>query len=389
MERGVSPQPESQVETSSHRLDDGSDRKASARLPLAARLVVCFVPALMVSAAMGMPQPAGTLVIGVCFLFLFDWKRLWVAFVCTAPWTLLLIGASDDTGSVDLATRLDRFLLSPTEHQIPIDTTREVPKQEIPSPSAASPNLTTESNPEQESLSPTIPPPNNEPQYPNSQSTDEPRVDAPKPSKKLESKPLSETTEAALRNWRKLVSEQVRQHSFYPQSSRYLNENGTVLVLLTIDLGDGHLIDSKIVTSSGFDHLDRAAQTIVARSAPFSPLDIAGLRVATTQVPIVFKLSEASPTPASPPSSDKGASANPAPTSPTLPPQQGIRKADLLEAQRQFREGMASFDRGDYDEAVRWLESAIRLNPADDASARALQTVKAAQAKAVNDIQLR
>jgi hypothetical protein len=107
----------------------------------------------MVSAAMGMPQPAGTLVIGVCFLFLFDWKRLWVAFVCTAPWTLLLIGASDDTGSVDLATRLDRFLLSPTEHQIPIDTTREVPKQEIPSPSAASPNLTTESNPEQESSS--------------------------------------------------------------------------------------------------------------------------------------------------------------------------------------------------------------------------------------------
>jgi tetratricopeptide (TPR) repeat protein len=50
---------------------------------------------------------------------------------------------------------------------------------------------------------------------------------------------------------------------------------------------------------------------------------------------------------------------------------------------------MASFDRGDYDEAVRWLESAIRLNPADEASARALQAVKAAQTKAVNDIQLR
>jgi TonB family protein len=356
---------------------------------LAARLVVCFVPALMVSAVMGMPQPAGTLAIGVCFLFLFDWKRLWVAFVCTAPWTLLLLGVSDDNGNVDLATRLDQFLLSPAEHKLPIDTTREALPQEIPSPRAASQNLTTDSNPEQESLSPKIPPSNNEPQSPNSQSTDEPRADATKPPPKSESKPLSETREAALRNWRKLVSEQIRQHSFYPQSSRYRNEDGTVLVLLTIGLDDGHLIDSKIITSSGFDHLDRAAQTIVAKSAPFPPLDIAGLRVATIQVPIVFKLSEASPTAASPSSGDKGASANPAPTSPTLPPQQGIRKADLLEGQRQFREGMASFDRGDYDEAVRWLESAIRLNPADEASARALQAVKAAQAKAVNDIQLR
>jgi protein TonB len=50
----------------------------------------------------------------------------------------------------------------------------------------------------------------------------------------------------------------------YPSASRRLDEAGTVTLRFLIDL-DGHVLESKVETSSGFARLDEAARTALGR----------------------------------------------------------------------------------------------------------------------------
>jgi len=60
----------------------------------------------------------------------------------------------------------------------------------------------------------------------------------------------------------------------YPSASRRNEEEGTVVLRFLVDV-DGHVIDSKIATSSGFSRLDRAARDTLSRCV-FKPGTVDG-----------------------------------------------------------------------------------------------------------------
>lgn len=60
----------------------------------------------------------------------------------------------------------------------------------------------------------------------------------------------------------------------YPSTSRRNEEQGTVVLRFLIDV-DGHVIDSKIATTSGFSRLDRAARDTLSRCV-FKPGTVDG-----------------------------------------------------------------------------------------------------------------
>ena len=75
----------------------------------------------------------------------------------------------------------------------------------------------------------------------------------------------------------------------YPLLSLQRRQEGTPIVEFTI-LQSGDVVDLKI-TSSGFRLLDREAQKIVLKSAPFPPIpESLGKRRIDLRVPINFSL---------------------------------------------------------------------------------------------------
>jgi len=60
----------------------------------------------------------------------------------------------------------------------------------------------------------------------------------------------------------------------YPSTSRRNEEQGTVVLRFLIDV-DGHVVDSKIATTSGFNRLDRAARDTLSRCV-FKPGTVDG-----------------------------------------------------------------------------------------------------------------
>lgn len=76
----------------------------------------------------------------------------------------------------------------------------------------------------------------------------------------------------------------------YPAMSRRLGEEGTVVLLLTVN-EEGRVTEAKVQTTSGFDRLDEAATKEAARSWRFLPGTING-KASAMQMPIrvTFKL---------------------------------------------------------------------------------------------------
>lgn len=76
----------------------------------------------------------------------------------------------------------------------------------------------------------------------------------------------------------------------YPAMSRRLGEEGTVVLLLTVN-EEGRVTEAKVQTTSGFDRLDEAATKEAARSWRFLPGTING-KPSAMQMPIrvTFKL---------------------------------------------------------------------------------------------------
>mgnify|MGYP005812788851 CR=1 FL=1 len=66
----------------------------------------------------------------------------------------------------------------------------------------------------------------------------------------------------------------------YPEASRHLREEGTVLLLLHVT-ASGAVDEARIEKSSGFGRLDRAAQNEATKSWHFLPATRGGVSVAT------------------------------------------------------------------------------------------------------------
>jgi protein TonB len=78
-------------------------------------------------------------------------------------------------------------------------------------------------------------------------------------------------------------------NSCYPSASRRLNEEGRVIVTVTIGT-DGKMVDTKTAQSSGFERLDGAAECVI-RKLSFNPGKRDGQPVeAQATLPITFKL---------------------------------------------------------------------------------------------------
>lgn len=78
-------------------------------------------------------------------------------------------------------------------------------------------------------------------------------------------------------------------NSCYPSASRRLNEEGRVLVDVTVG-ADGKVSRVNVGQSSGFERLDGAAECVV-RKIPFNPGTVDGAPIeATVRIPISFRL---------------------------------------------------------------------------------------------------
>jgi protein TonB len=81
-------------------------------------------------------------------------------------------------------------------------------------------------------------------------------------------------------------------NSCYPSASRRLNEEGRVLVDVTVG-PDGRSVRASVGQSSGFDRLDQAAVDCVTRKLTFVPGTVDGAAIeAPVRIPIKFQLQE-------------------------------------------------------------------------------------------------
>ena len=100
---------------------------------------------------------------------------------------------------------------------------------------------------------------------------------AKRPKKKFISSNTSEYAYAGyMRNWVDRI-ERVGNLN-YPDAARRQKLHGDVLLTVTLDR-DGKVMDIQVISSSGQELLDKAAERIVRLSAPFPPLPQSGERV--------------------------------------------------------------------------------------------------------------
>jgi protein TonB len=86
------------------------------------------------------------------------------------------------------------------------------------------------------------------------------------------------------------LARHISQFRLYPASSRSRNEQGRVVMRVTV-ARDGHLLDVKVEKSSGYPTIDAAEIETIRKASPFPPLppDIPGERVVFI-LPITYEL---------------------------------------------------------------------------------------------------
>jgi len=85
------------------------------------------------------------------------------------------------------------------------------------------------------------------------------------------------------------VKAAVEYNKFYPLFAKQLRQVGTSVVRVSIR-PDGSVSGLSIVSSSGHQSLDRAAEKAVRSSAPFDPPARFGLSELTLDIPVTYKL---------------------------------------------------------------------------------------------------
>jgi protein TonB len=93
---------------------------------------------------------------------------------------------------------------------------------------------------------------------------------------------------AAVATWRSQIAGMLEHSKRYPQEARSRREQGVAQLAFSIDR-EGHVLSSRIVTSSGFSTLDEETLALVQRAQPFPvpPPEVSGTEIKFT-VPVRY-----------------------------------------------------------------------------------------------------
>ena len=114
-------------------------------------------------------------------------------------------------------------------------------------------------------------------------------VEAPPQEEQVATAPPKVSAEV-VRKWQMTVNTRLNQYKRYPTQARTRHHEGRVVVAFTLDT-DGHVVNSKIVKSSGSALLDQETLDLLVRAQPFPvPPNGAGGQDLFLQVPIAYGL---------------------------------------------------------------------------------------------------
>ena len=113
-------------------------------------------------------------------------------------------------------------------------------------------------------------------------------VEATPPQEEQEAKAPPKVSAEVVRKWQMTLNTRLNQYKRYPTQARTRHHEGRVVVAFTLDT-DGHVVNSKIVKSSGSALLDQETLDLLARAQPFPvPPNGAGRQDLFLQVPITY-----------------------------------------------------------------------------------------------------
>jgi periplasmic protein TonB len=91
-----------------------------------------------------------------------------------------------------------------------------------------------------------------------------------------------------LAQYKEALRAKIDSHKFYPTMSRRMGQRGTAIVAFTL-LKDGHIINARVLKSSGFSRLDDAAKVAVTSVREFDPIpDEIGVNSLDLEIPVKF-----------------------------------------------------------------------------------------------------
>lgn len=91
-----------------------------------------------------------------------------------------------------------------------------------------------------------------------------------------------------LAQYKESLRARIDAEKFYPTMSRRMGQRGTAIVGFTL-LKDGHIINARVLKSSGYSRLDEAAKMAVTSVKEFDPIpDEIGLMSMNLEIPVKF-----------------------------------------------------------------------------------------------------
>jgi protein TonB len=110
------------------------------------------------------------------------------------------------------------------------------------------------------------------------------------PQEEQEAKAPPKVSPDVVRKWQMTVNTRLNQYKRYPAQARARHHEGRVIVAFTLDT-EGHVVNSKIVKSSGSAILDQETLDLITRAQPYPvPPNGAGGQDLFLQVPIAYGL---------------------------------------------------------------------------------------------------
>jgi len=173
-----------------------------------------------------------------------------------------------DEGGPAVIVDLAPFVTPPSESQQDLAPGPE--QQFLPQPPAPP----QEQKPEEEKPEVELPPPTPESEVtlPPEEAKPEPPKPVPVTPPPMPTAPPRQRTAsaAAVTSWNISIAKQIERHKGYPASALRRRESGVARVAFAIDR-EGHVIDSRVIESSGHVALDQEAIATLNRAQPFPP----------------------------------------------------------------------------------------------------------------------
>ncbi len=170
--------------------------------------------------------------------------------------------------NLDLAVGDPQEQVDPTQYTPPKTVEQEVKPQEEPEQKEAELALPKEVE-QPQAVTPTPPAP---------------------PQEEQEAKAPPKVSPDVVRKWQMTVNTRLNQYKRYPAQARLRHQEGRVIVAFLLD-SDGHVVNAKIVKSSGSPILDQETLDLITRAQPYPvPPNGAGGQDLFLQVPIAYGL---------------------------------------------------------------------------------------------------